>query len=137
MTVRAAVVAALRDAGGLLLPQECAVCSRTGVACCVGCRPELQTLVRTVHGLAVHSGAVWDERTAAILRGLKEDGRTGLARVLSPALGAALRRAAAGQRVAVVPIPTGAAAFRRRGYRVPDLLLGRLGVPAVRLPASS
>jgi predicted amidophosphoribosyltransferase len=71
-----------------------------------------------------------------VVRALKEDGRTGLARALAPALraavDAAVGAASADQpevgRIVLVPIPTSRAAFRRRGYRVVELVARRAGL---------
>ena len=80
-----------------------------------------------------------------MIRALKEDGRTGLARALAPALRAAVdaaaERAGSGirpgaddaMRVVVVPVPTSRAAYRRRGFRVVDLVAKRAAVPVARL----
>lgn len=66
---------------------------------------------------------------AAALRALKEGGRTALARPLGRALAACAAEREHG--AVFVPVPTSAAAFRRRGYRVPDLLLDRAGLPSL------
>lgn len=67
---------------------------------------------------------------ARVIRRLKEQGATTLARPLGVALAVALREAGGGQ---VVPIPTSRAAFRRRGYRVPEVLVRRAGGRSIRM----
>lgn len=123
---------ALVDALSLAFPVACAGCAQPGRALCAACAGEL-----TPHpqrrdledGLPVWSGLVFGGVAARTLRALKEEGRTGLARALAPALGAALREAGAGGRgLIVVPVPTSRAAMRRRGYRVVDLLVRRAGL---------
>ena len=71
---------------------------------------------------------------ARCIRRLKEEGETTLARPLGTALRVAVDEFARGGRFPLlVPIPTGRAAFRRRGYRVPELLIRRSGLPLSRL----
>jgi predicted amidophosphoribosyltransferase len=69
---------------------------------------------------------VYDGAVARVIRALKEEGRTSLARPLA----ASLRESAASwdlTGVLVVPVPTSPAAMRRRGYRVAELLARRAG----------
>ncbi len=80
----------------------------------------------------VWSGLAFEGVAARVLRAIKEDGRTGLAAALAPALAEVLDRAGAAGCV-VVPMPTSRAAYRRRGFRVPELLLRRAGRPGRRL----
>ena len=83
----------------------------------------------------------FDGVPARVLRALKEDGRTGLARALAPGLamatGAALDAASAGagsaETVVLVPVPSSRAAFRRRGYRVVELVARRAELRCMRL----
>jgi predicted amidophosphoribosyltransferase len=89
-------------------------------------------------GLVVWSGLPFEGAAAGTLRALKEDGRTGLARSLAPALVAALTAAADGRDgLLVVPVPTSRAAMRRRGYRVVELLALRAGVRPAKLLTST
>ncbi len=126
--IRAAGAQAL----ALALPVDCAGCGASDVALCDTCRPMLQPTVRVAEaaGLPVRSGLPFDGVPARVLRALKEEGRTQLARALAPALAAA---AAGADAVHVVPVPTSAAAMRRRGYRVADLLARRAGLRPVRM----
>jgi len=121
---------ALADALALLLPVACAGCDAPDTGLCTECLSLLRPAPRSrrIDGETVWSGLAFDGVPARVLRALKTDGRTGLARRLAPALGAGVRRAAGGEPVLVVPVPTSAEAFRRRGYRVPDLIARRAGL---------
>lgn len=128
------------EALALLFPVSCAGCGDPGVALCAACRSALTpAVVRRVlpSGLTVWSGARFEGPVASALRAMKRDGRTGLARALGPALGAALASAArdgpGGSGLVVVPVPTSRAAIRRRGFRVVELLARRAGVAPARL----
>lgn len=133
------VRAACAEALALLLPVSCAGCDEPDVALCERCElalapaPRRQVVPATGGGLSVWSGLAFEGVAARVLRAIKEEGRTGLARALTPALEAALLHAAVGGDVVLVPLPTSRAAYRRRGFRVPDLLLRRAGRPATRL----
>jgi predicted amidophosphoribosyltransferase len=128
--ILATVRAALAEALALVLPLACAGCDEPDVALCEACTAALEPAVlrRTVAGdIDVWSGLSFEGVAGRVLRGLKEEGRTGLARALAPALGAAV--AAAGDAEAViVPLPTSRTAYRRRGYRVVDLIAARAGL---------
>ena len=134
-----AVRAACTDALALLLPVSCAGCDEPDVGLCERCAlalaptPRRQVVPAVGGDLAVWSGLVFEGVAARVLRAIKEDGRTGLARALTPALQAAVARAGVTAEVVLVPLPTSRAAYRRRGFRVPDLLLRRAGRPATRL----
>ena len=135
MTDPSAVRASLESAAALLLPVWCAGCRAPGIALCAECRESLRPVpARRLlpDGLEVHVALAYDGAVAAVIGALKEDGRTGLARALAPALRAALAAVRPDRPVVAVPVPTSRAAFRRRGYRVPELLARRAGVPALR-----
>jgi predicted amidophosphoribosyltransferase len=123
---------ALADALAFILPVECAGCGAEDVALCDEClgalEPEPHS--REIDGVAVWSGVRFEGVVARVMRTLKEEGRTTLARPLGAGLGAALAALPAG--AAFVPVPTSTASMRRRGYRVPELLLRRAGVPVHR-----
>jgi predicted amidophosphoribosyltransferase len=126
--------AALADLLAFVLPVDCAGCDRPDVELCAACAASLQPdpLETRVDGLAVRSGLVFDAVAARVIRAVKEDGRTGLVRALAPALvGAAAGFDTAG--AVVVPVPTSSAAYRRRGYRVAELLAVRAGWEPVRV----
>ncbi|WP_457101049.1 ComF family protein [Microbacterium sp. P5_E9] len=122
---------ALADALTLLFPVDCAGCDEPDIVLCDACSRALEPApTRRVlpSGLAVWSGLTFEGTAARVIRSLKEDGRTGLARALAPALRAAFIAAAGRDRALVVPIPTSRAAMRRRGFRVPDLVACRAGL---------
>lgn len=122
------------DALALLLAASCPGCDRSGTLLCDGCRMLLRAdpqQVRTPEGMPVHAALRYEGVPARAIRRLKEDGATMLARPLGAALTGILRTSGAG--ALIVPVPTSRAAFRRRGYRVPDLLVRRAGASAHRL----
>ena len=131
----AAVRGALADALTLLLPVECAGCGAEDIALCATCEAALAPSV--VHGrvpgtdLVLASALRFEGVPARVLRALKEDGRTSMARALGPALRVAVDSVAHDGTV-IAPMPTSRAAFRRRGYRVPELLALRAGLPTLR-----
>lgn len=137
-TLFARARAAGADALALLLPIACAGCDAPDVALCERCalalapQPRRQWIEAPGGTVPAWSGLPFDGVTARVVRAIKEDGRTSLVRALAPALAAALTHAdAAG--AAVVPMPTSRAAFRRRGFRVPDLLVRAAGERPARL----
>lgn len=130
------MIAVLSDALALILPVDCAGCGLPDTALCETCaeilaapRPHRHVLAS---GLVVHAAFDFADRPARALRALKEEGRTRLVRPFSAALAAV---AAVGfpdpVEVAFVPIPTSAAAFRRRGHRVVEAILHRSGLPSL------
>lgn len=133
------VRAALADALALIMPVMCAGCDEPDTvlcdACAIGLRPGV---VRSrVGDRTTWSGLAFEGIPARVVRALKEEGRTGLARDLAPALRAAVAAAAAsspsGSPVAIVPVPTSRAAYRRRGFRVVELVARRAGLRTTRL----
>jgi predicted amidophosphoribosyltransferase len=131
-TIRGALVETL----ALVLPITCAGCGEPDVALCESCTDALQPAPHRADvadlRVPVWSGLRFDGVAGRVMRSLKEEGRTGLARALAPALGAAV--AALGHSGAVlVPIPTSRAAYRRRGYRVIELVAARAGLGVSRL----
>ncbi len=87
---------------------------------------------RTPNGLTVSSALSFDGVAARCIRRLKGEGETLLARPLGASLAAVLRDPVVEGALAV-PVPTSAASFRRRGYRVPELLIARAGFVPWRL----
>lgn len=134
----AVIRSALADALALVLPVACAGCGLPDTALCRACATALDPVpVRRVVDapggpVAVWSGLAFEGVAARVIRALKEDGRTPLARSLAPALRSALARLDAPGCV-VVPMPTSRASYRTRGFRVPDLLAARAGLPVARL----
>jgi len=123
-----------RDALALLLASSCPGCDRGGTLLCDHCRMLLRADphdTRTPQGLVVHAALRYEGVPARAIRRLKEEGAT----MLSWPLGAALRPVlrAQGRDALMVPVPTSRLAFRRRGYRVPDLLVRRAGLTAHRV----
>lgn len=125
----------LAELGGFLLGAGCAGCDLPGVLLCDMCRSSLAPRpvdVTTPSGLSVRAALSFEGVVARCIRRLKGEGETLLARPLGGALAPVLMRAldapgGAGE-VLVVPVPTTRAAYRRRGYRVPELLIRRAGV---------
>lgn len=118
------------DMLAFLLAASCPGCDRPGTLICEQCLEELQpdpTVRTTPGGLAVWAALPYQGVAARCIRRLKEEGMTLLARPLGRAMRGALMEAAAGGAI-VVPVPTSRAAFRRRGYRVPELLVRRAGL---------
>jgi len=124
---------ALAEVVSLVFPDACAGCGQPDAPLCDRCRGMLLPRVTATRAgeLPVRSGVVFDGVAARVLRALKEDGRTGLARALAPALAAAVAALDAPGAV-VVPVPSSRAALRRRGYRVAELLARRAGLAPVR-----
>ncbi|MFJ4253000.1 ComF family protein [Microbacterium sp. NPDC090003] len=113
-----------------LLAASCAGCSAGGTVLCAVCRAELRPAPRSVitpNGLEVRAALDFTGVAARCIRRLKGEGETLLAAPLGTALAAVLAPLAADAHP-VVPVPTSRSAFRRRGYRVPELLLRRAGV---------
>lgn len=120
-----------------LLAATCAGCGVPGTLLCDDCRGRLRPQPReltTPGGLTVHAALRFDSVPARCIRRLKDDGETMLARPL----GAALRETLVGLQtrspeLLVIPVPTARSSFRRRGYRVPELLIRRAGVVPTRV----
>lgn len=127
----------------LLLAATCAGCDRPETLLCDACREGIRPapLVRcTPAGLLVRAAMPFETIAARCIRRLKDDGETMLARPLGAALGEILAGVIKEQvevetddPVRLVPIPTSQSAFRRRGYRVPELLIRRAGAAPDRL----
>lgn len=134
----AVIRASLADALVLLLPVVCAGCGEPDAVLCEPCTAALAPRVQRRWidapggALVVWSGLRFEGVPARVVRALKEDGATPLARRLAPALAAAAARLDAPDAV-YVPLPTSRASFRRRGFRVPDLIAGRAGLRVERL----
>lgn len=127
----------------LLLAATCAGCDRPETLLCDACRQGIRSaplVRRTPGGLLVSAAMPFESIAARCIRRLKDDGETLLARPLGAALGEVLAGVVAAQGeadapVRLVPIPTSRSAFRRRGYRVPELLIRRAGSVPDRLLA--
>jgi predicted amidophosphoribosyltransferase len=145
--LKATIRSALAEALALVMPVECAGCDEPDVALCERCIAQLAPHV-TLSRSEVWSGLRFEGVPARVVRALKEDGRTRLARDLAPALKAAVDAAQAAPSRAeggadetrgatapmvVVPIPTSRAAYRRRGYGVVELVARHAGLRCARL----
>ena len=127
-----------------LIPVDCAGCGRPDSSLCDSCELELRrstTRCRMVGELTVVSAVAYDGPGVGGRRSLKAEGRTRRGRPLGAALRTTLERAdlvpgglvaalATGTVIPVV-IPSSAAAFRRRGYRVVDLIARQAGMRCV------
>ena len=127
---------AAADALAFVLPVSCAGCGAPDVSLCPACIRRLERPVRVSRvldgGLLVHSAFVYEGEVARMLRALKEQGRTSLARPFGAAL-AALAATVVREPAVFVPLPTSRAAYRRRGYRVVETLVRRSSLPTSRL----
>lgn len=129
MGIATRIDALVAEMGALLLAGTCAGCARPGTLLCDPCRSALAPApraVRTPGGLRVEAALELAGPAAACVRRLKGQGQTFLARPLGAALAAVLIPVLVPETRAV-PVPTSRAAFRRRGYRVPELLIRRAG----------
>jgi len=136
-------LASVRDLGtdmlALLLAATCAGCDEPETMLCASCQEGLRPAPRewtSPGGLRVCAAMSFESVAARCIRRMKDEGETMLARPLGSALGEIIRGllAAAPRRpVLVVPVPTTRDAYRRRGYRVPDLLIRRSGAAPCRL----
>ncbi len=142
-TAGGALREALSGALALVFPTWCAGCDLPDATLCAACRESLRPAVtsRVVGGsLVAHAGLPFAGVPARTLRACKEEGRTALVTPLARALAAAAHEALAahgGERVVVVPVPTSAAAMRRRGYRVVELHAARSGLHPQRVLQSA
>lgn len=118
-----------REVAAFLLAASCAGCDEPGHLLCGPCRDELEPApreARTPEGLRVHAALRYDGVAARCIRRLKGEGQTHLAHPLGAALSAVLAPLVSPS-TWIVPVPTSRSAFRRRGYRVPELLVRRAG----------
>ena len=115
------------EIAALLLAATCAGCDEPGSLLCDPCREALAPRRRdgvTPHGLPYRAALAFEGVPARCIRRLKGEGATFLARPLGDALAAVLAPIVTSA-TWVVPVPTTRRAFRRRGYRVPELLIRR------------
>ena len=125
------------EVAAFVLSAGCAGCDVLGTLLCASCREALVAVPvhrQTPAGLPVVSALTYEAVAARCIRRLKDEGETTLARPLGAALRVAIDELSAGAPAGLlVPVPTSAAAFRRRGYRVPEVLIRRAGREASRL----
>ena len=139
LPVWAAVRRLVQETADLAFASVCAGCGAAGTALCASCDAALAPHVVRLRseGVPLRAGLVFGGVAASVLRAVKEDGQTSLIRPLRPALAAAVDdlcagAAAPGRIDVVVPVPSTRAAFRRRGYRVPEILARGTGIPLLR-----
>ena len=131
------------DALALLLPVECAGCGLPDRAVCATCRAALRPEPsgrRLPDGTPVFSGLEYDGVARAVILAFKEQGRADLARVLAPALAAAVIEAGVGLDLAgaeVVAVPGSRRARRRRGFDPVPALIARAGLHRARVFADA
>jgi ComF family protein len=120
------------DALSYLFPVPCAGCGVEGRTLCASCRRALEPrpAVQPLAGVGpVWAGLEYDGVARASILALKEQGRTGLATILSRPFAAAVSAAlVATPEAAVVAVPSSRAARRRRGFAPVTLLGGRAGI---------
>jgi len=127
------------DALALLLPVECAGCGLPDRAVCADCRAALRPEPsgrRLPDGTPVFSGLEYEGRVRAVILAFKEQGRAELARVLAPALAAAVIEAGTAvdlDGAEVVAVPGSRRARRRRGFDPVVALLSRAGLDRARV----
>ena len=129
-----AVRRAAAEALALVFPTVCAGCDAPDTVLCPACRDELVPTPResvTDAGLRVRSALAFDGVVARTIRAVKEEGRTSLVPPLARALEAVIPNDVA--EMLVVPVPSSAAALRRRGFSLNEMLIRRMGLPRVRL----
>lgn len=127
------------DALALLLPVECAGCGLPDRAVCAACRAALRPEPsgrRLPDGTPVFSGLEYDGVARAVILAFKEQGRADLARVLAPALAAAVTEAGTGLDLTgaeVAAVPGSRRARRRRGFDPVPALIAGAGLDRVRV----
>jgi len=134
---RAVVREALLDALAVVLPTECTGCGHPDRTVCDRCCARLIPEPATFRfgALTGWSALRYEGALKGIITGYKDAGRTGIARLLAPALRATAIRACTDlaihhDAVSFVPIPSTRAAWRRRGWDPVALLMRRAGLPA-------
>jgi len=131
------------DALALLLPVECAGCGLADRAVCADCRAALRPEPsgrRLPDGTPVFSGLDYEGVVRAVILNFKEQGRADLARVLAPALAAAVVEAGAAvdlDGAEVVAVPGSRRSRRRRGFDPVAALVSRAGLERARVFASA
>lgn len=146
----------LRQLLSLLLPTECVICQEPDAALCLSCTGKMrkatihpvyaqegsESLPQLKSGLTlpVLAGGVYRTELAQILLAYKNRGHTDLRPVLATVLAGTLHQLAeelnhvAGGLPVLVPVPSSAAARRRRGYEPVGSLLALLSTRGL-LPA--
>lgn len=113
------LIEAVSGLESLFFPPTCPYCGKCGTRVCKGCLAQwsLRPQIRFVDGLPVLSSHPYDERAMGIVLGAKERGERDARSLIIHSLidlTRRLERSRAGQ-IHLVPIPSTAAAVRRRG----------------------
>ncbi|MFJ6531843.1 ComF family protein [Microbacterium sp. NPDC091662] len=135
MRKRAHLLGIGAEIAALLLAATCAGCEEPATLLCPPCEEALRAAPRlgvTPRGMPVRAALPFEGVAARCIRRLKGDGETFLARPLGTALATVLAPVVR-PTTWVVPVPTARSAYRRRGYRVPDLLIRRAHAEPQRL----
>ena len=138
----AAVRAAAGDLLGLVVPADCVSCGAPDRLLCIACRRRLRALTSEPRRVEAHAPALVEEDGGVLLAAVaagpyrdelslgvlafKRHGSAELAAELASVLARALHSAAGGEEVWLVPVPTTASAYLRRGFDPLGLLLARL-----------
>lgn len=128
----------LREVGAdllaFVLAASCAGCDEPGTVLCEACRSRVRASpreLRTQGGMRVVAAMPFESIAAHCIRRLKDAGETVLGGPLGGVLREVLRpelaEAGAAAPAWAVPVPTSRRSYRRRGYRVPELLIRRAG----------
>jgi ComF family protein len=134
-----AVREAALDALALLLPVECAGCGLPDRGVCRDCRAALQPEPSSrllPDGTPVFSGLDYQGAAREVILAFKEQGRADLARVLAPALAAAVAAAGAACELIgaeLVAVPGSRRGRRRRGFDPVVALVSRAGLDRARV----
>lgn len=122
----------LSSALAYLFPVPCAGCGTDGRALCRDCAAQLAGAPRVavLPGVGPVTAALdYDGVARAVLLGLKEQGRTGLATALAEPFAAAVTEAlAAAPDAVIVAVPSSRPARRRRGFEPVRVLASRAGI---------
>lgn len=136
--VAGAVMRAVEDALAVLLPVDCAGCGAVDRSLCERCRASIDVATRArrlrLGGVPCIAMLPYAGVVPAVVRAFKDDGRTDLTPILAAALRSAVRLAGvpSHEPTLLVPVPSRAAAVRRRGYAPLELLCAR-AVPGGRV----
>jgi len=131
---------ALLDAWAVIMPVDCAGCGAPDRALCAACLSALDPAPEhheLADGTPVVSALRYGGTVRRVILAAKEHQRTDVAMPLARALAAAVSTALLDlppglDRVALVPVPSSRAAWRRRGYDPVALIVRRAGFRAVR-----
>ncbi len=133
--VESRLLTALLDAAAVLAPVICAGCGSNDRALCLECRRclEVSVVERDLDDeTRVFAALRYESAVRSAILGYKEHGRTDVAAALAVpfarAIAAAVVASTPHRRVELVALPTGRAAYRRRGYDPVRLLLRKAGL---------